>query len=207
MPALRVTTTEDYLPNVLFKKGRAPFLKLSEQVSLRILYKPVFRRSTFPWHLLIPIDECGQTGNKTNTQDSERRTEGEERDGKQGECSDYKRGHRSVDREDLSARKRDRKVEGGVDWLKNGRVESTNSRSQRKREGKKWKVSTPGDGKRSKEPKPMEAKTEQTKENESPKIDVTLELGSALGSSHQNKPNRVAKLVAADFSRSKIELS
>jgi hypothetical protein len=32
MPALRVTTTEDYLPNVLFKKGRAPFLKLSEQV-------------------------------------------------------------------------------------------------------------------------------------------------------------------------------
>jgi hypothetical protein len=54
----------------------------------------------------------------------------------------------------------------------------------------------------------METKTEQTKENKSPKvIDLTLELGSALGSSYQNKPNRVAKLVAVDFSRSKIELS
>jgi hypothetical protein len=99
-------------------------------------------------------------------------------------------------------------VEGGVDWPKNGRVEATNPRSQRKKGGRKGKVSTPGDGKRSKEPKPMEAKTEQTKKNESPKVrDLTLELGSALGSSYQNKPNRVAKLVAADFSRSKIELS
>jgi len=99
-------------------------------------------------------------------------------------------------------------VEGGVDWGKNGRVEATNPRSQRKREGRKGKVSTPGNGKRCKGPKPMEPKTEQTKENESPKVrDVTLELGSALGSSYQNRPNRVAKLVAADFSRSKIELS
>ena len=93
-----------------------------------------------------------------------------------------------------------------MDWPKNRRVEATNSRSQGKGEGKKGRVSTSGDGNRSKEPKSMEAKTEQTKENESPKIDVTLELGSALGSSRQNKPNRVAKLVAADFSRSKIEL-
>jgi len=61
-------------------------------------------------------------------------------------------------------------VEGRVDWPENGRVEATNSRSQRKREGRKWKVSTPGDGKRSEEPKPMEAKAEQTKENESPKV-------------------------------------
>jgi hypothetical protein len=61
-------------------------------------------------------------------------------------------------------------VEGGVDWLKNGRVEAANSWSQGKREGKKGRVSTPGDGKRSEEPKPMEAKAEQTKENESPKV-------------------------------------
>jgi hypothetical protein len=54
----------------------------------------------------------------------------------------------------------------------------------------------------------MEAKTEQAKENESPEVrDVALELGSALGSSYQNKPNRLAKLVVVDFSRSKIELS
>jgi hypothetical protein len=54
----------------------------------------------------------------------------------------------------------------------------------------------------------MEPKTEQTKENDSPKVtDVTLELGSALVSSYQNKPDRVAKLVVADFSKSKIELS
>jgi hypothetical protein len=67
-------------------------------------------------------------------------------------------------------------VEGGVDWPKNRRVKAANSRSQGKREGKKGKVSTPGDGKRSKEPKPMEAKTEQAKENESPKVrDVTLD--------------------------------
>jgi hypothetical protein len=52
--------------------------------ALRILYKPVFRGSTFPWHLLIPIDECGQAGNKTNTQDSERRTKARsEREGKE----------------------------------------------------------------------------------------------------------------------------
>ena len=95
-----------------------------------------------------------------------------------------------------------------MDWPKNGRVEATNPRSQGKREGRKGKVSTPGDGKRSKEPKPMEAKTEQTKKNKSPKvIDLTLELGSALSSSYENKSNRVAKLVAADFSRSRIELS
>ena len=95
-----------------------------------------------------------------------------------------------------------------MDWPKNGRVEAANSRSQGKRDGKKGKVSTPGDGKWSKKPKPMETKTEQTKKNKSPKvIDLTLELGSALGSSYQNKPNRVAKLVVADFSRSKIELS
>jgi hypothetical protein len=37
---------------------------LSSLAALRILCKPVFRRSTFPWHLLIPIDECGQAGNK-----------------------------------------------------------------------------------------------------------------------------------------------
>jgi hypothetical protein len=98
-------------------------------------------------------------------------------------------------------------VEGGVDWPKNGRVEAANSRSQRKKGGRKGKVSTPGNGKRCKGPKPMEPKTEQTKKNKSPKIGVTLELGSALGSSYENKPNRVAKLVVADFSRSKIELS
>jgi hypothetical protein len=63
-----------------------------------------------------------------------------------------------------------------MDWPKNGRVEATNSRSQGKREGKKGKVSTPGDGRRGKEPKPMEAATEQAKENESPKVrDVTLD--------------------------------
>ena len=51
----------------------------------------------------------------------------------------------------------------------------------------------------------MEPKTEQTKKNKSPKvIDLTLELGSALSSSYENKSNRVAKLVAADFSRSRI---
>jgi hypothetical protein len=62
-----------------------------------------------------------------------------------------------------------------MDWHKNGRVEATNPRSQGKREGRKGEVSTPGDGKRSKEPKPMEAKTEQTKKNEPPKVrDVTL---------------------------------
>jgi hypothetical protein len=42
---------------------------------LRILYKPVFRGSTFLWHLPIPIHECGKAGNKTNTQHSERRDE------------------------------------------------------------------------------------------------------------------------------------
>ena len=69
-------------------------------------------------------------------------------------------------------------MEGGVDWLKNGRVEAANSRSQRKKGGRKGKVSTPGNGKRCKGPKPMEPKTEQTKKNESPKVrDVTLELG------------------------------
>jgi hypothetical protein len=47
-----------------------------------------------------------------------------------------------------------------VDWHKNRRVKATNSRSQGKREGKKREVPTPGDGKRSKEPKSMEAKTE-----------------------------------------------
>ena len=63
-----------------------------------------------------------------------------------------------------------------MDWHKNGRVKATNSRSQAKREGKKREVPTPGDGKRSKEPKPMEAKAEQTKENESPKVtDATLD--------------------------------
>ena len=99
-------------------------------------------------------------------------------------------------------------MEGGVEWPKNRRVEATNSRSQRKEEGRKGKVPTSGDGNRSKEPKPMEAKAEQTKENESPKVtDATIELGSVLRSSHQNKSDRVAKLVAADFSRSKIELS
>jgi hypothetical protein len=61
-------------------------------------------------------------------------------------------------------------VEGGVDWHKNRRVKAANPRSQGKREGKKGRVSTPGDGKRSKEPKPMEAKTEQAKENDSPKV-------------------------------------
>jgi hypothetical protein len=71
-----------------------------------------------------------------------------------------------------------------MDWPKNGRIEATNPRSQRKREGKKGKVSTPGNGNRCKGPKPMEPKTEQTKKNEPPKVtDVTLELGSALGSS------------------------
>jgi len=73
-----------------------------------------------------------------------------------------------------------------VDWHKNRRVEATNSRSQGRREGKKGKVSTPGDGKRSKEPKSMEAKAEQTEENGSPKVrDVPLELGSALGFAHR----------------------
>jgi hypothetical protein len=57
-----------------------------------------------------------------------------------------------------------------VDWHKNRRVKATNSRSQGKREGKKREVPTPRDGKRSKEPKSMEAKTEQTKENDSPKV-------------------------------------
>jgi hypothetical protein len=37
---------------------------LSSLTALRILCKPVFRGSTFPWHLPIPIDECGQAGNK-----------------------------------------------------------------------------------------------------------------------------------------------
>jgi len=41
----------------------------------RILYKPVFRGSAFPWHLSIPIDECGQAGNKTNAQHRKRRDE------------------------------------------------------------------------------------------------------------------------------------
>jgi hypothetical protein len=95
-----------------------------------------------------------------------------------------------------------------MDWPKSGRVEATNPRSQRKRAGNKGEVSTPRNGKRCKGQKPMEPKTEQTKKNESPKVrDVTLELGSALGSSYENKSNRVAKLVVADFSRSKIELS
>jgi hypothetical protein len=94
-----------------------------------------------------------------------------------------------------------------MDWPKNGRVEAT-QRSPKKKERRKGKVSTPGNGKRCKGPKPMEPKTEQTKKNKSPKVrDVTLELGSALGSSYENKPNRVAKLVVADFSRSEIELS
>jgi hypothetical protein len=61
-------------------------------------------------------------------------------------------------------------VEGGVDWHKNRRVEATNSRIQGKREGKKGKVPTTWDGKRSKEPKSMEATTKQTKEDESPKV-------------------------------------
>ena len=86
-------------------------------------------------------------------------------------------------------------MEGGMDWPKNRRVEATNPRSQGKREGRKRKVSTPRDGKRSKEPKPMEAKTEQTKENESPKVtDVTLELGSALGSSYEACCGRFLKV-------------
>ena len=67
-----------------------------------------------------------------------------------------------------------------MDWPENGRVEATNSRSQRKREGKKGKVPTPGDGKRSKEPKPMEAKTEQTKENESPRVSAESYAGCLL---------------------------
>ena len=95
-----------------------------------------------------------------------------------------------------------------MDWPENGRVEATNPRGQGKREGRKGKVSTPGNGKRCKGPKSMEPKTEQTKENKSPKVrDVTLELGSELGSSYQNKPNQVTKVVVADFSWSKIELS
>jgi hypothetical protein len=66
-------------------------------------------------------------------------------------------------------------VEGRVDWPKNGSVKATNPRSQGKREGRKGKVPTPRDGKRCRSPKPMEAKTEQTKQNESPKVrDVTL---------------------------------
>jgi hypothetical protein len=65
-------------------------------------------------------------------------------------------------------------------WPKNGRVEATNPRSQRKREWRKGKVSTPGDGKRSKEPKPMEAKTEQTKENDPPKVSAESYAGSSL---------------------------
>ena len=81
-----------------------------------------------------------------------------------------------------------------MDWPKNRRVEATNPRSQGKSEGRKRKVSPPRDGKRSKEPKPMEATAEQAKENESPKIDVTLEPGSVLGSSHQNKPTLIARV-------------
>jgi len=33
---------------------------LSSLTALRILCKPVFRRSTFPWHLTIPVDECAR---------------------------------------------------------------------------------------------------------------------------------------------------
>jgi hypothetical protein len=57
-------------------------------------------------------------------------------------------------------------VEGRVDWPKNGRVKATNPRSEGKRERRKGKVPTPRDGKWSNEPKPMEAETEQTKEND-----------------------------------------
>jgi hypothetical protein len=82
---------------------------LSSLMAFGILCKPVFRGSTFPWHLLIPTAECGHAGNKTNAQHSERRDEDGELDRKQGDGSDYKRRHGNVDREDLSARKRDRK--------------------------------------------------------------------------------------------------
>jgi hypothetical protein len=69
-----------------------------------------------------------------------------------------------------------------VDWHKNRRVEATNTRSQGKREGRKGKVPTPGDGKRSKESKSMEATAEQTEENESPKVrDVTEEESNCPG--------------------------
>ena len=44
---------------------------------MRILHKLVFRGSVFPWHLSIPVDECGQAGNKTNAQHSKRRAEDE----------------------------------------------------------------------------------------------------------------------------------
>ena len=108
----------------------------------------------------------------------------------------------------MSARKRDRKWKEEWTGLRTGESRPRTRGVKGKREGKKGKVSTPGNGKRCKGPKPMEPKTEQTKENKSPKVrDVTLELGSVLGSSYQNKPNRVAKHVVADFSRSKIELS
>jgi hypothetical protein len=63
-------------------------------------------------------------------------------------------------------------VEGGVERHKNRRVEAANSRSQEKKEGKKGNVSTPGDGRRSEEPKPLEATTKQTEENDSPKVDA-----------------------------------
>ena len=68
-----------------------------------------------------------------------------------------------------------------MDWHKNRRVEAANSRSQGKREGTKGEVPTPGDGKRSKESKSMEATAEQAEENESPKVrGVTEEEGNCL---------------------------
>jgi len=78
----------------------------------------------------------------------------------------------------LSARKRDRKWKEEWTGMRTGESRPR-THGVKGRERRKGKVPTPGDGKRSKESKSMEATAEQTEENESPKVrDVTEEEGN-----------------------------
>lgn len=112
-------------------------------------------------------------GYKTNTRHNERRAEGECREVRQGGGSDYERGHRTVDREELSSRKRN---EWKEEWSgkENTGTRGVKEDRERRRKGRKFRLR--GDGKRSKEPKSTEATPKQTEENDSPKVSADTQV-------------------------------